>query len=166
VESNYFLKLIVTVLIVGLAILLTQTMAEGSADWAIIGGFGVLCAAVALISPSTGLYLIIIAMMFSPEVPMGSILPGGGRRAVVRFDDLIIVFVTIAWLIAKIIKRESKHLHRTPLDYAILFFIFACALSTSRGVLINQVDATVAWRSGKKDNAIGLTTFLFATSNE
>ena len=27
---------------------------------------------------------------------------------------------------------------------------------------ITQVDATVAWRSGKKDNAIGLTTLLFA----
>ena len=27
---------------------------------------------------------------------------------------------------------------------------------------INQVDATVAWRSGKKDNAIGLTTLLSA----
>lgn len=27
---------------------------------------------------------------------------------------------------------------------------------------INQVDATVAWRSGKRDNALGLTTLLFA----
>ena len=26
---------------------------------------------------------------------------------------------------------------------------------------ITQADATVAWRSGKKDNVIGLTTFLF-----
>jgi len=29
---------------------------------------------------------------------------------------------------------------------------------------INQVDAMISWRSGKKDNQIGLTTFLFAAS--
>lgn len=27
---------------------------------------------------------------------------------------------------------------------------------------INQVDATVTWRSGKRDNTLGLTTLLFA----
>lgn len=31
---------------------------------------------------------------------------------------------------------------------------------------IVEVDASVAWRSGKKDNTVGLTTFLFAASNE
>ena len=31
---------------------------------------------------------------------------------------------------------------------------------------INQLDAAVAWRSGKKDNQITVTTFLSAASNE
>lgn len=31
---------------------------------------------------------------------------------------------------------------------------------------IVEVDASVAWRSGKKDNAVDLTTFLFAAPNE
>lgn len=31
---------------------------------------------------------------------------------------------------------------------------------------INQLDATVTWRSGKKDNQIAVTTFLFAAPNE
>lgn len=141
-ESNFFLKVVVTALFIGLAIVLIQSMVEQDPGWAIISGFGVLCGIVALLSPSTGLYLIIVAMMFSPELPFSNIIPGGGRRAVVRLDDLIIVFVTISWLMAKVVRREGKHLHRTPLDYAIIFFIFACALSTARGVLINQVAGT------------------------
>ena len=36
------------------------------------------------------------------------------------------------------------------------------SLDDAAGKGVNQVDATVAWRSGKKDNAIGLTTLLFA----
>ncbi|OGX29559.1 MAG: hypothetical protein A2705_01355 [Omnitrophica WOR_2 bacterium RIFCSPHIGHO2_01_FULL_52_10] len=31
---------------------------------------------------------------------------------------------------------------------------------------IVEVDASVAWRSGKKDSTVDLTTFLFAASNE
>ncbi len=138
-ESNNAVHIVAALLIAGIAILLSQSMVAGNADWAIIGGFGAMCAIIALISPSTGLYLIIVAMMFSPEIPFMDIIPGGGRRAVVRFDDLIIVFVTISWLLSKIIRREGKHLHRTPLDLPIVFFIFTCALSTARGVLINQV---------------------------
>lgn len=136
-ESNLGFKLIIALMAIALGIFLARTMTEETPYWTIILAVGILCAAITFISPSTGLYLIIIAMMFSPEIPFMPVL--GSRRAVLRFDDLIIVFVSLSWLVAKVLRHEAKHLHRTPLDFPIAAFIFSCSLSTARGVLINQV---------------------------
>ena len=138
-EFNLSFKIGIAIAVILLAIFMARSMVEDTPYWTVLLAVGITCAAITLISPSTGLYLIIIAMMFSPEIPFHGIAGVSSRRAVVRFDDLIIVFVTISWLISKIIKQEVKHLYRTPLDYPIVFFIFACSLSTARGILINQV---------------------------
>ena len=63
--------------------------------------------------------------------------------------------------------RETKELTEAgdPL-ITYRYSLQTASLDDAAGKGINQVDATVAWRSGKKDNAIGLTTFLFAASNE
>ena len=63
--------------------------------------------------------------------------------------------------------RETKELTGavdSPVVYRYSMQTGSLDAAADKGV--NQVDATVAWRSGKKDNAIGLTTFLFAASNE
>jgi len=138
-ETNLGFKVAVALMIIIMAGFMARNMLEQTPSWAIIAAVGTMAACVTFLSPSTGLYLIIIAMMFSPEIPFGAIPGVSSRRAVVRFDDMIIVFVTIAWFIAKVLKHEAKQLHKTPLDYPIGFFIFTCALSTARGVLINQV---------------------------
>ena len=63
--------------------------------------------------------------------------------------------------------RETKELAKAG-DSLITYrySLQTASLDDAAGKGINQVDATVAWRSGKKDNAIGLTTLLFAASNE
>ncbi len=63
--------------------------------------------------------------------------------------------------------RETKEL--TEAGDSLITYRYSlqtASLDDAAGKGINQVDATVAWRSGKKDNAIGLTTLLFAASNE
>ncbi|MBI3617246.1 MAG: hypothetical protein HY210_03400 [Candidatus Omnitrophica bacterium] len=59
--------------------------------------------------------------------------------------------------------REAKELTRAGDSLTTYrYSLQTASLDDAAGKGINQVDATVAWRSGKKDNAIGLTTFLFA----
>jgi len=92
---------------------------------------------VTFISPEKGLYIFIIVSMFSPEINYGRV---GRRNILVRYDDIMVVVGIFAWLIIRIMRKDIKFLVSTPLDKPILFFILICALSTSRGVLIRQVD--------------------------
>lgn len=60
--------------------------------------------------------------------------------------------------------REIKNLTESVPVYR--YSLQTRSLSAAGEDKINQVDMTVSWRSGKKDNQVGLTTFLFAASHE
>lgn len=92
-------------------------------------------ASVTFFNPQVGLFLLIIAMLFSPEIVVGQT----ERRAiVVRYDDIMIILCLLSWTITKVLKG-GKLFSATPLDKPIIFFILICAVSTSRGVLIRQI---------------------------
>lgn len=99
----------------------------------------VLSAAITLFNPSVGLFLMIVTMLFSPEMPFGRV---ERRTIVVRYDDILILLCLLSWIISKVVK-SGNFFTFTPLDKPILFFILVCAISTSRGVLIKQVGHTM-----------------------
>jgi hypothetical protein len=98
----------------------------------------VLSFAITLFNPSVGLFLLIVTMLFSPEIPFGQV---ERRVIIVRYDDVLIILCLISWIISKVIK-SGNFFTFTPLDKPILFFLLVCAISTSRGVLIKQVGHT------------------------
>jgi len=97
----------------------------------------IFASALVLISPEKGLYIFIIVSMFSPEMSFGRV---GRRNIAVRFDDVMVVISMIVFIIVRVIKKNIKFFVSTPLDKPIFAFILVCALSTTRGVLISQVD--------------------------
>ncbi len=62
--------------------------------------------------------------------------------------------------------RETKDLTGTGSSAVYRYAMRTETWDAAADKKIDQVDAMVAWRSGKKDNTIGFTTLLFAASNE
>lgn len=98
----------------------------------------VLSIAITLFNPSVGLFLLIVTMLFSPEIPYGRV---ERRTIIIRYDDILIILCLLSWVISKVIK-SGNFFTFTPLDKPIMFFLLICAVSTSRGILIKQVSHT------------------------
>lgn len=92
---------------------------------------------IGFIKMEIGLVILIISMLFSPEISLGAILH---RSITVRLEDILIPILFLAWLGRIAIKREYRLLVKNPLNVPILLYITVCIISTVRGVTLGSVD--------------------------
>lgn len=113
-------------------------LAAGAASPLLLAVFaGVGAAAVTFYSPRLALSLIVFSMLLSPKIP-GMHLAEAERHGtvLVRFDDLLLVIVFLAWIArSSMVKKGSAFLASTPLNLPIFLYTAVCVLSTALGVL-------------------------------
>jgi O-antigen ligase len=103
---------------------------------------GFLVVIVAFASVQAALYLLILSMLFSPEIAVGTVQGRGvgGREVSIRMDDILLLVVGFAWFAKSILYREFTLIKHTPVNRPIVYYMLACVLATLLGILIGRVQ--------------------------
>ena len=98
---------------------------------------------ITLVSTQTALYLLIISMVFSPEITIGGAVGkgGGGRNVTLRLEDILLMVMGFTWLVKTAIYKNLPVFKWTPLNGPMLYYILICIFSTMIGMLTGEVTA-------------------------
>jgi len=90
-----------------------------------------------LVKPDYSLVLLILLMLLSPEIKIGSV---PGRDIVIRIEDLLIVLFFLVWIAKVAINRRLRLITKTPINVWIGLYAVLFVLSTYRGVVTAGVN--------------------------
>jgi len=97
----------------------------------------VLVATFSFLSPKLSLVLLLASMLLSPEMSLGAV--AGGRSLVVRYDDVLIVIIFLAWFARTAIFKNKPFITTTPVQAPILIYTLLAIVSTAFGVLRGDI---------------------------
>jgi len=100
----------------------------------------------ALLNADAGLVILILSMLFSPEIALGGAGGTGieGTRAVsLRTDDLVLILVGVAWIARMAIHKDLGAVRRTSLNAGIATYAACCLVSTLLGIEAGRVHPLV-----------------------
>jgi len=129
-------KAVATIIILAviiIAVFLGKTITGYSYKVAIALALSALIFVLTFINTDAGLAVLIFSMLLSPEIMIGQ-LPG--RDIIIRFDDLLLMVITLAWLAKAAINKGLALFIKTPLNKAIGVYIMICLIATSRGAAL------------------------------
>ncbi|MBN1573273.1 MAG: O-antigen ligase family protein [Deltaproteobacteria bacterium] len=126
---------------------------------------GIISSAICFFNTEMALYLIIFAMLFSPEFSVGGGLEEE-RSLVIRIEDVVIVIVFLSWILKTTIYKGLGLIVKTPLNNSILIYIFATLFSTLWGSLVGEVSLLSGLLYVFKYMEYFLVFFLFVSSLE
>jgi O-antigen ligase len=109
----------------------------------ILMGLGIAVSVLVFFKTEIAIYLLIGSMLLSPEIGLGGLATTGGtlgRGVTFRFDDFLLVIIAFSWLIKSALYKELGIFKKTPLNGAMLFYAFACVLSTLLGIAAGRVE--------------------------
>ena len=89
---------------------------------------------VAFLRTEVAIYLIIVAMLLSPEIGMGEMTGQREKGITLRFEDYLLVIVGTAWFLKAAVYKELNLLVRTHLNMPMALYAAACVLSTLLGM--------------------------------
>ncbi|MFP4029198.1 MAG: O-antigen ligase family protein [Candidatus Brocadiia bacterium] len=129
--------------VAGSAFLVTQ-----SAGAAFVWVVGLYLAGITFFFPRIGLGLLLLMMLFSPEVIVGA---AGSREVTVRGDDLIIVLVAMGWLARMARRKEGAILRWSRPAAPILVMSGILIISALSNVLLGNTEfASAVFYTGKR----------------
>lgn len=96
----------------------------------------------AFFSPKLSLALLVVSMLFSPEIGFGAL--NSQRSVVVRYDDILLVVIFFSWLARSGIRKETVFVTNTPVQKPIILYTSLCVLSTMLGVLRGDIRFEVS----------------------
>jgi hypothetical protein len=136
------MPVIVTLLAVLAAILLGHVASGGAQMMVIIVFLGVMVSALAFFSPKTSIALLVFSMLLSPKIGFGEV--GGGREAVLRYDDILLAIVFFSWLARTAIFKNKPFIISTPVQTPALLYTSLAVLSTALGIIRGDVSAKMS----------------------
>jgi O-antigen ligase len=93
---------------------------------------------VCFIYPQAAFYILIVSMLFSPQVIGGQT---AAREITFRMDDLLLFIIVLTWLVRTAIYKELAVFRLTPLHTPIALFMVASLLATLFGMVRGNVSA-------------------------
>ena len=109
----------------------------------ILIGLGIAVSVLVFFKTKIAIYLLIASMLLSPEFGVGGLATTGatlGRGVTFRFDDFLLVIIAFSWLMKSALYKELGIFKKTPLNGAMLFYIFVCFTSTLIGIAAGRVE--------------------------
>lgn len=97
--------------------------------------FSVIFVAVTFIDINIGLIAILLSMLLSPELEVGT---AAGRAVVIRAEDLLLIIVSFTWL-AKMAIKKAPLIKGSPLNIPIGLYVAVMCFSTARGMLSGNI---------------------------
>ena len=134
-QLNIGLILTLVVLII-LGIFMADIIVKSPLATSLTISLGIMIFIIGFANTEAALYILIVSMLLSPEMKVAEI---PGRDVVVRFDDLLIIIISFAWLARMAMNKELGLFTVTSLNRPIAAYIAICFLSTALGVLFGSV---------------------------
>ncbi len=113
-------------------------MATQSTFWAMAAVVGTAFFALGFLNPQLALYVVIFSMLLSPEIGKRDL---SGSGFTIRLEDIMLVVMGFAWLTTSALKKDVGLAVKTELNRPIFFYVFACVISTSYGIMIGNVES-------------------------
>jgi hypothetical protein len=134
---NY--RVAITVFFLLLAAVMSTFLVSGTAD---ITRSAMIVVSIALIiatfiDTNIGLIAILLSMLLSPEMEVGST---PGRAIVIRAEDLLLIIVSLTWLAKMAIRKELPVLRKSPLNAPIGLYVAVLCVSTLLGIVMGNVS--------------------------
>jgi len=135
-QNPKLVSIIAVLAVIIVAIFLGKTITGYSYKVAIALALSSLIFFVTLLNTDAGLTVLIFSMLLSPEIIVGQI---PGRDIVIRFDDLLLIVITLAWLAKAAMNKGLSLFIKTPLNKAIGVYVLVCLIATLRGIALGFV---------------------------
>jgi O-antigen ligase len=124
---------------------------------------GIIATAICFFNTEMALYLIIFAMLFSPEFSFGGDI-AEGRNIVLRVEDIIILVTFFSWVLKTALYEGVGLIIRTPLNRPIKIYVLVCLVSTLLGTLTGKVNLASGMLYVFKYMEYFLVFFMFANN--
>ncbi len=144
--GGIFAPLLVLAAILAVSVLLAFSLVEASSFLVLGALIGIIFLVACFLSPELGVAALIMSMLFSPEIGLGSgggTSVEGGRSIVVRVDDLVLIILSISWFARTAIHKELGLIVANPLNRPVAFYILSCAVSTLIGYMSGDVKGKI-----------------------
>lgn len=129
----------IVMLALAAALMAGRVVAMGASLHVVMAAAAALTAVLlALLSPRSGLLLLVFSMLLSPEVNLSGIA-GTGRDIVVRYDDILLLVLFFSWFAKTAIVKDKPLIFSSPVQRPILLYTAVCVLSTAFAVLAGKV---------------------------
>lgn len=134
---------IIAILLSVFAAVAVGFLASSSAPQMVVGaGASALVLIFAFFSPKLSLTLLLVSMLFSPEIGLGAL--NSSRSVVVRYDDILLVLIFFSWLARSAVRKGTVFVTDTPVQKPILLYTSLCVISTMLGVLRGDIRFEVS----------------------
>ena len=114
-----------------------QVIAGSSVSFVIAAILGTAVVIVMLVNTDLALALLIVTMLLSPELGVGTV---SGRDIVIRLEDFLLAIISLTWLAKMAYQKGLDLFLKTPLNKAIGIYLLICIVSTTRGAIIGFVE--------------------------
>lgn len=101
-------------------------------DVALLVVVGLVAGTVTVVAPRVGLFLLLVAMLFSPEIPIGKL---ADRAVTMRADDVLLVLIAMGWIVRQGLWRRLGVLRRSPVNGVVLAMSAVIVISVLVGLL-------------------------------
>jgi O-antigen ligase len=119
----------------------------------LIAFLALVIAIICFIYPQAAFYILLVSMLFSPEVIVGQT---AAREITFRMDDLLLFVIVLTWLARAALYKELSVFRFTPLNGPIALFMAVSLLAT----LVGMVRGNVSVASGLLFNLKILEYFI------
>jgi len=89
---------------------------------------GLIILLVGLLHVRLTIYMIIFSMLLSPELGIG--MTAGDRPVTVRFEDILLLLVGVAWVARAVYRKDGRLFRDSPLNRPIVAYSAAAILAT------------------------------------
>lgn len=132
------MPILIVAIALAAAALAGSLAAGGHVEGTLAGLAAAVAVLLALLSPKSGLMLLVFSMLLSPELNLAGVA-GTNRNIVVRYDDVILLVLFLAWFAKTSILKNKPLMFRSPVQGPILLYTAVCVVSTAFAVLGGHV---------------------------
>ncbi len=129
-------------LLVGVLTLFIATVVAQSSSLLALGAtLGIIIFTIAFLYPEAGLYILLLSMLLSPEIILGSLGSdtSATRGITLRLDDFLLLLLAVTWIARGAIHKELGLFLSSPLNRPIAIYLALAAVATAIGMLFDRV---------------------------
>jgi O-antigen ligase len=137
------IEILTLVVAAGAAVSGAYLLAQAPSNLALLLAAGLIIGVMAFLRTQLAILLLIVAMLLSPELNIGSTTGASmGRGITIRLDDLLLLIVGLAWFLKTALYKELNLLQSTPINGAVFLYALSCIVPTLVGMQAGRVDFT------------------------